>query len=72
VYKIKRKADDSLDKFKAQLVAKGFEQRNGIDYNDTFSPVIKPSTIQIAFAFVVQFNWSSSNLMCQMLSFMDL
>jgi hypothetical protein len=46
VFKEKRKADGSLDKQKVQLVAKGFKQRYGIDYEDTFSPVIKMSTIR--------------------------
>lgn len=41
VYKIKRKADGSIDRYKACLVPKGFRQRYNIDYEDTFSSVIK-------------------------------
>jgi hypothetical protein len=57
VFKIKRKADGTVERFKAILVAKGFDQRNGVDYTETFSHVIKPSTIWIILALVVHFNW---------------
>jgi hypothetical protein len=57
VYKVKRKVDGSLDRYKARLVAKGFKQRYSIDYEDTFSPVIKAATIRIILSIVISRDW---------------
>jgi hypothetical protein len=53
VYKIKHKADGSIDQYKAHLVAKGFKQCYCIDYDDTFNPVVKLSTIRLVISIVV-------------------
>lgn len=46
VYRIKRNPDGSIDKYKARLVVKGFKQRKGIDYEQTYSPVARMATIR--------------------------
>jgi hypothetical protein len=62
VYKIKRKQDGSLDRYKVRLVAKGFKQSYGIDYEDTFSPVIKAATIRTILSIAVSRGWSMRQL----------
>ena len=56
VYKVKQKADASIDRYKAQLVAKGFKQRYGIDYEDTFSPVMKAAMIRLVLSIAASRN----------------
>jgi histone deacetylase 1/2 len=62
VYRIKRKADGTIDRYKTRLVAKGFKQRYGIDYEDTFSPVVKIATIRTVLALSVSRGWSLRQL----------
>lgn len=49
-------------RYRARLVAKGFTQRRGIDYEDTFSPVVKHSTLRMLFALSVQWDMDITHL----------
>jgi hypothetical protein len=62
VYKVKKKADGSIDRYKTRLVTKGFKQRYGIDYKDTFSPVVKAATVKIILSIAVSNGWSMRQL----------
>jgi hypothetical protein len=62
VYKTKRKADGSIDHHKARLVAKGFKQRLRIDYDDSFSSVVKPATIRIILSLAISHGWDLHQL----------
>lgn len=47
IFKIKYKADDTVERHKVKLVAKEFHQTLCVDFFETFSPVIEPATIRI-------------------------
>jgi hypothetical protein len=57
VFKTKRLFDASIEWYKARLVSKGFKQRYGLDYEDTFSPVIKTTTIRLLLSMAVTNGW---------------
>jgi hypothetical protein len=62
VFKNKYKSYGSLDKDKSRLVAKGFAQKEGVDYMDTFSPTTKWATICTLFSMAAQNGWKINQL----------
>ncbi|KAI5348130.1 hypothetical protein L3X38_001017 [Prunus dulcis] len=57
VFKLKQRADGSIERYKARLVANGFHQKHGIDYTETFSPMVKHSTIRLVLSLAVSKRW---------------
>ena len=60
VYKIKRTPDGAPERYKARLCAKGFSQREGIDFNETFSPVVRYDSVRVLLALAAQNDYEIS------------
>lgn len=57
IYKIKYKTNGEIEQYKAKLVAKGYNQREGIDFEETFSLVAKIVTVHLVISLVVHNSW---------------
>ncbi|GJU92472.1 putative RNA-directed DNA polymerase [Tanacetum coccineum] len=57
VFKVKYKSNGEVERFKSKLEAKGFNQKEGIDYEETFSPVVKILTLRLLLIVVLQYKW---------------
>jgi len=57
IYKIRYVADDSIKKYKDRFVAKGYAQKEGIDYEETFAPVARYTSIRTVISLAAQIGW---------------
>jgi hypothetical protein len=58
LYKTKYVADGSIEKHKACFVARGFSQIEGVDYDETFAPVARYTSIRSIIAIAAEMGWS--------------
>ena len=57
VFRHKTRSDGSLERYKARWVVRGFRQRAGVDFTETFAPVVKPGTIRTVLQLAVSRGW---------------
>lgn len=57
IFKIKHAADGSIEKYKARFVARGFSQKEGIDYEETFASVARYTSIRVVLAIAASKGW---------------
>lgn len=62
VFKLKTNTEGEVTRYRARLVAKGFSQKKGIDYSETYTPVANFSLIRLFLALTVMFRWHTRHI----------
>ena len=62
IYKIKHTADGSIEKYKAIFVARAFFQKEGIDYEEKFAPVVRYTSIRAMMALASMMKWDLNQM----------
>jgi histone deacetylase 1/2 len=62
IWTIKRRADGTLERYKAHWVLRGFTQRPGVDYDETFNLVVKPATVRTVLSLALSQSWPMHQL----------
>ena len=57
IYKVKHATNGSVEKYKVHIVAKGFSEKEGIDYEESFAPVARYSSIQTIISLASEMGW---------------
>jgi histone deacetylase 1/2 len=57
IFRHKFNADGTLARYKARWMVRGFTQQAGVDYEETFSPVVKPTTIRVVLNLSTSSSW---------------
>ena len=68
IFSAKQKADGGIDRYKARLIARGFTQSYGTDYQETFAPMAKLNTIRVLLSIAANLDWPLFQLDVRILS----
>jgi hypothetical protein len=62
VFKLKRNPNGSMARYKAMLVARGFTQEHGVDYDETFAPTVKVAALRVIKALAAHYDLEMEQL----------